>query len=57
MLEGTRIMFAMRFPSDIKQELDLTLTTQAPPAVHKHLLAAEIEFHAGNYSQATASLS
>ena len=50
-------MFAMRFPSENKQELDLTLTTQAPPAVHKHLLAAEIEFHAGNYSQATASLS
>jgi len=57
MLEGSRIMFAMRFPPDSKQELDLTQTTQAPLAVHKHLLAAEIEFHAGNYPQATAALS
>jgi hypothetical protein len=56
MIDGSRIMFSMRFAQDKKEEAELADVSGIPVAVHRHLLSAEIEYHAGNYPLAMRTL-
>lgn len=54
MIEGSRIMFAMRFAPS--KDHDLADLTGVPLALHQQLLSAEIEYHAANYPLAAKIL-
>lgn len=59
MIDGSRIMYMMKFNQNAEESKDEELTeiNNLPISFHQAFLHAEIEYHAGNYQQALKILS